>query len=206
MNGESLPETTNPTVQLTVMKSNGDNKIVSTQCKSCDVRNPTWNVHFRIPNRWIHIISMAEHSAQIFGSENDIPVPISMSETIRVVPGQHTSLKHCIDQECSGYLMYNYEFLSDGDECDPNPCIHGNCIDGLVDYACSCPPGFDGKNCSNGGPCEPNPCNITGTQQCVDNGPLDYTCQCKVGYTGKECSIDVCSTHPCEKQWDMHSP
>ena len=41
-------------------------------------------------------------------------------------------------------------FLSDTDDCFPNPCLNnGTCTDGVNDYNCTCVPGFVGKNCSN---------------------------------------------------------
>ena len=40
-------------------------------------------------------------------------------------------------------------FLSDIDDCAPNPCENdGSCIDGVNDYTCICENGFQGKNCS----------------------------------------------------------
>ena len=38
--------------------------------------------------------------------------------------------------------------LLDINECDPNPCGHGNCTDGVNDYNCTCDPGWTGVNCS----------------------------------------------------------
>jgi len=31
------------------------------------------------------------------------------------------------------------------DDCASNPCIHGDCIDGINRYNCACKPGFTGK-------------------------------------------------------------
>ena len=40
-------------------------------------------------------------------------------------------------------------FLSDTDDCDPYPCLNnGTCIDDVNNYTCTCPPGFEGRNCS----------------------------------------------------------
>ena len=37
----------------------------------------------------------------------------------------------------------------DGDSCDPDPCVNGNCTDLVLDYRCTCSPGYWGKNCSS---------------------------------------------------------
>ena len=40
-------------------------------------------------------------------------------------------------------------FLSDTDDCDPYPCVNnGTCIDGVNNYTCACPSGFEGRNCN----------------------------------------------------------
>ena len=41
-------------------------------------------------------------------------------------------------------------FCSDIDECAPNPCQHGSCLDMVNDYDCECNPGYKGKNCDEG--------------------------------------------------------
>ena len=38
--------------------------------------------------------------------------------------------------------------LSDINDCLPNPCVHGNCADGVDNYTCTCEPGWTGVNCS----------------------------------------------------------
>jgi len=78
------------------------------------------------------------------------------------------------------------------DDCDPNPCVHGTCIDGIDDYTCNCEPGWEGKNCNiNINDCDPNPC-VHGT--CQDEID-DYTCYCETGWEGKNCDIAQWTTH-----------
>jgi len=36
----------------------------------------------------------------------------------------------------------------DVDECQPNPCVHGTCTDGVNSYTCQCSPGYRGDNCT----------------------------------------------------------
>ena len=35
----------------------------------------------------------------------------------------------------------------DINDCTPNPCVHGDCTDGIDDYYCTCDPGYNGTNC-----------------------------------------------------------
>ena len=44
--------------------------------------------------------------------------------------------------------IWNCIMISDIDDCDPNPCEHGTCTDGIDDYNCTCESGWTGVNCS----------------------------------------------------------
>ena len=35
----------------------------------------------------------------------------------------------------------------DIDECAGDPCLHGECHDGIAEYVCACDPGYEGANC-----------------------------------------------------------
>ena len=35
----------------------------------------------------------------------------------------------------------------DIDECAGNPCLHGECVDGIAQYECLCDAGYEGTNC-----------------------------------------------------------
>lgn len=45
------------------------------------------------------------------------------------------------------FLLYT---ITDIDECESSPCIHGNCFDGVNQYTCQCFLGFTGTNCRTG--------------------------------------------------------
>jgi len=94
----------------------------------------------------------------------------------------------------AGYTGTNCEI--EIDECQSNPCAHGQCLDGINSYVCECAPGYTGTNCDQDiDECEANPC-LNG--DCVDqiNG---YVCGCYPGFTGTNCDedIDECEAVPC---------
>ena len=47
--------------------------------------------------------------------------------------------------------MVFHQYLGGGeiniDECAVDPCVHGECKDGIAEYNCICEPGWEGKNC-----------------------------------------------------------
>ena len=86
------------------------------------------------------------------------------------------------------------------DPCLSSPCAHGaRCSVGSDGrYACSCPPGYQGRSCRSdvdecrvGGPCRHG-----GT--CL-NTPGSFRCQCPAGYTGPLCESPsvACAPSPC---------
>uniref|UniRef100_A0A8D0CXL8 von Willebrand factor D and EGF domains n=1 Tax=Sander lucioperca TaxID=283035 RepID=A0A8D0CXL8_SANLU len=86
----------------------------------------------------------------------------------------------------------------DIDDCKPNPCRLGRCIDGPNSFSCICPPGMTGRD----HPSVPKDSVVTGKSahvtvcryQCGRNMEctLPNTCACKEGYTGYNCHIAVC--------------
>lgn len=69
------------------------------------------------------------------------------------------------------------------DNCDPDPCHHGQCQDGIDSYTCVCSPGYMGAICSDQvDECHSDPCLHEG--RCIDlvNG---YQCNCQPGTSGE---------------------
>lgn len=69
------------------------------------------------------------------------------------------------------------------DNCDPDPCHHGQCQDGIDSYTCICNPGYMGAICSDQiDECYSSPCLNDG--RCIDlvNG---YQCNCQPGTSGR---------------------
>ncbi|KAM7158731.1 protein delta homolog 1 isoform 2-T2 [Molossus nigricans] len=91
--------------------------------------------------------------------------------------------------------------------CTSNPCANnGTCVNlDTGHYACSCAPGFSGKDCQKkDGPCVINgsPCQHGGT--CVDDDgwASHASCLCPPGFSGNFCEIvaNSCTPNPCENQ------
>ena len=40
--------------------------------------------------------------------------------------------------------------VSEINECESSPCIHGNCSDHISYYACDCEAGYNGSDCQTG--------------------------------------------------------
>lgn len=80
------------------------------------------------------------------------------------------------------------------DACATSPCANGaRCVNWNNHYNCSCPPGFQGKNCRS----DIDECRKPGV--CLNGGICTNTqgsfrCQCQPGYSGRTCEV---STLPC---------
>ncbi|KAJ8004047.1 hypothetical protein DPEC_G00154740 [Dallia pectoralis] len=87
----------------------------------------------------------------------------------------------------------------DGDQCKPNPCLHGSsCKDGIGGYTCNCTEMFHGLNCE----LDISQCPINGSMSCDHiciPKFLSYKCSCTAGYTlhsnKRSCVPSV--KHPC---------
>lgn len=68
------------------------------------------------------------------------------------------------------------------DDCSPDPCHHGRCVDGIASFSCACAPGYTGTRCeSQVDECRSQPCRYGG--KCLDLVDK-YLCRCPPGTTG----------------------
>ncbi|XP_078618167.1 uncharacterized protein LOC144885875 isoform X1 [Branchiostoma floridae x Branchiostoma japonicum] len=96
---------------------------------------------------------------------------------------------------------------ADTDDCAANPCVNGDCVDGVNSYTCTCHSGYEGINCDkdiNG--CSPNPCHTEATCEDIPAPGTGAKCTCKPGFVGdgtsggsgcKPKNIDHCAANPC---------
>ncbi|KFV73427.1 Protein crumbs 1, partial [Dryobates pubescens] len=71
------------------------------------------------------------------------------------------------------------------DDCQSNPCVHGDCVDAVADFQCECFRGFIGKRCDiNVDDCIRHQCRNGAT--CVD-GVYGYSCKCPPQFSGPRC-------------------
>ncbi|XP_076442794.1 protocadherin-16-like [Babylonia areolata] len=106
------------------------------------------------------------------------------------------------------------DFSGDGYTCEQvndcvteeggSPCVHGDCADGVEEFQCECPPGYNGPLCEieedKADPCTHDPCG-EGSAACLpDPANLTaFTCTCLDGWQGHRCdrSQDDCLTGRC---------
>ncbi|XP_059145463.1 delta and Notch-like epidermal growth factor-related receptor, partial [Physella acuta] len=80
----------------------------------------------------------------------------------------------------------------DINECEPSPCVHGQCVDQRNGYLCLCEPGYHGDNCTEmHQECSLNPCKNNGYCQEMEGTHFDFTCHCQPGWAGRDCSTKV---------------
>nr|XP_005024516.3 protein crumbs homolog 2 isoform X4 [Anas platyrhynchos] len=71
------------------------------------------------------------------------------------------------------------------DDCQPNPCVHGNCVDAVADFQCDCFRGYIGKKCDiNVDDCVRHQCQNGAT--CIDR-VYGYSCKCLPHFSGPRC-------------------
>ncbi|XP_058275061.1 vitamin K-dependent protein C-like isoform X1 [Hemibagrus wyckioides] len=85
-----------------------------------------------------------------------------------------------------------WTIYTDGNQCIPNACENGVCVDQFQKYICSCNLGFEGKRCHI----------VSSHTNCsLENGGCDHNCHEMKDKTGRYCScIDGYTLHEDSKQ------
>ncbi|KAL4608386.1 vitamin K-dependent protein C [Arapaima gigas] len=68
---------------------------------------------------------------------------------------------------------------TDGNQCEPDPCINGTCIDQFQAFVCKCNLGFDGRLCDQ---------RSTASNCLTNNGDCDHICKDSVDGLSRTCS------------------
>lgn len=88
---------------------------------------------------------------------------------------------YCTSSAAFCLHIYNFSFCRftgelcdlEIDECSPNPCVHGTCVDKLSGFQCNCDSGYLGDVCQEINFCQPNLCQFGNCTNQVGN------CMCR---------------------------
>lgn len=191
----------NPHVEITAVDSNGDEIIMYTAEKKIgqnDMKSQqieTMEFPVREPKDWQFFRIRITAAAQENSTDQ-----LAVSKTVHIVPSDYKEFRYCIgdSQNCYEYLEYGYEYIEDGDECSPDPCVYGNCTDLFVGFECNCSStSYYGELCQHDR-CESMPCQNEGMCELDSIDIRGYACYCNTSYYGDHCQFDRCSSSPCQ--------
>ena len=69
-------------------------------------------------------------------------IQVIVDQTVMKVQTSFIHLIICFKINCSNI---NIKGIND---CEPDPCTHGSCADGVNSYTCVCDPGYSAANCN----------------------------------------------------------
>ena len=135
----------NPYVAVTAISSTGPQFLSTAYIYG--TQNPTWTKVLNFGcQKWVKQIFI-----QVWDEDNSYVTSddaMSALEMKNIEPGSHQNNNHTTYG--NGYLIYDYAFVLDGDDCSPNPCQNGGiCVDGCANYTCQCPSNYTGTNCEH---------------------------------------------------------
>ena len=109
--------------------------------------DPTWNSNFEFGCwRWVNFITLQVFDDDESFTGEDDEMSSELKTTLQ--PGNHVDIRHSTNG--GGYLIFDYNFIVDGDECSTNPCQNGGtCVDRCSSYSCQCAPNYSGINCEH---------------------------------------------------------
>ena len=131
-----------PYVRVVVVRSDGVETARNTRVIG-GTQNPTWNQWINFGCQEWAVFNIQIKDDDYTGGDDDM----SHKETVFVQSGVHNKRHQAYG---SGYLIYTYHMIRDGNECSRNPCRNGGrCIDRCVSYYCSCTSRYTGTNCEH---------------------------------------------------------
>ena len=104
--------------------------------------NPAWNKWLYFGVNWWQYIEMST-----WDSDSNADDVLIRSQKFPISAGYYAGLKHCADAFCLTHVVFDYHLIPDGDECSPNPCRRGTCLDLISDFRCNCPSNYRGRRC-----------------------------------------------------------
>ena len=107
--------------------------------------NPTWNTVLNFGcRRWVKYIELQVWDSDSGFLGGDDEMSSKQKKTLSIGSQQNNRL----NAFGSGYLIFDYSLVLDGNECSSNPCRNGGtCVDGCASYTCRCRPSYSGTNC-----------------------------------------------------------
>ena len=107
--------------------------------------NPTWNKVLNFGcRRWVKYIELQVWDSDSGFLGGDDEMSSKQKKTLSI--GNHQSNR--LNAFGSGYLIFDYSLVLDGNECSSNPCRNGGtCVDGCASYTCRCRSSYSGTNC-----------------------------------------------------------
>jgi hypothetical protein len=107
--------------------------------------NPTWDTELKFGCQgWLdHIyLQIWDADGGFLGGDDKM----SSHEEKKIYSGNHKSNR--INAYDNGYLIFDYNFVLDSNDCISNPCRNGGtCVDECGSHSCSCAPHYTGTNC-----------------------------------------------------------
>ncbi|XP_062380655.1 vitamin K-dependent protein C-like [Sardina pilchardus] len=110
----------------------------------------------------------------------------SMFEELRPASKERECVEEACDFEEAREIFLTREatlefwiVYKDGNQCEPNPCIEGTCMDKFQSFECLCHPGYEGRYCN-----QPS----TASNCSLQNGDCDHECNLRSGGLVRTCS------------------
>lgn len=98
--------------------------------------------------------------------DSELPTDTENASTDIPTDTENTNTDILTDTEnTNSDLTTDMQDTSETDECNPDPCVHGTCIDGVNSFSCDCDPGWEGTDCAT---FVPAPSVIISFQEMID--------------------------------------